>query len=135
MGSSGIPGPPDPAPFVGVTVLVIDDDELTLDATRALLESLGVKVLLARNGAAGLDLLTTVVPDLILCDLQMPRLDGFGFLAQLRRQPGLRRVPVVAITGLASTADMLRSGEAGFRGHLVKPVDEEELLELLQVLL
>jgi len=129
------PGPSAALPFAGVTVLVVDDDELLLDGMRAMLESLGVRVLLAPDGRAGLRLLATSAPDLVLCDLQMPRLDGFGFMARVRETPGLERMPVVAISGLGSAADRRRTQDAGFRAHLVKPIGEKDLFALLDALL
>ena len=68
-----------------------------------------------------------VRPALILCDLQMPRLDGFGFVKRLRRTPPFHRTLTVAVTGLSGPLDIAATREAGFDGHLVKPVSAEML--------
>jgi CheY-like chemotaxis protein len=128
------PMPPSPEglPAVpAVSVLVVDDDEDTRNSTVALLNAFGVRARAARDGEEALQLLTEVKPDLILCDLQMPRLDGFGFVKRLRRTRPFHRTLTVAVTGLAGPFDTAATREAGFDGHLVKPISPAMIARLL----
>ena len=118
-------GPPD------VSVLVVEDDDQTREGIVRLIQTFGVRARGARDGEEALQLVPEVQPDLILCDLQMPRLDGFGFVKQLRRTPSFRRILTVAVTGLSGAIDMAATRAAGFDGHLVKPVTSETIARLL----
>jgi CheY-like chemotaxis protein len=111
-----------------VTILVVDDDEDTRGVLRQILEFHGARVLLAENGWAALDVLLRTEPDLMLLDLMMPGLDGFGVMKRVREDPRLGRVVVVAVTALTSRADFLRSLKAGFYGHITKPFDPDRLV-------
>lgn len=115
-------------PFGDLTILVVEDTEDSLDATRMMLEVLGADVLVARNGAEALDVMATHHPDLVLCDLRMPEMDGFEFLRELCRIEGDHHAPVVAVSGLVSQADHERTQAAGFEGHLHKPFDDTALV-------
>jgi CheY-like chemotaxis protein len=87
------------------TVLMVDDDEAVRDHLGRAIRQAGWKVLEADNGRTALDLLETEVPDLVLLDLIMPELDGFGFLAELRARPDGRAIPVVVLTGADLSSD------------------------------
>jgi signal transduction histidine kinase/ActR/RegA family two-component response regulator len=115
-------------PFGDLTILLVEDTEDSLEATRIMLEVLGADVLLARDGIQALDVMATSRPDLVLCDLRMPRMDGFEFLRELCRTYGEEHPPVVAVTGLASKTDQQRTRAAGFEGHLNKPFDDVALV-------
>lgn len=110
--------------LTGNTVVVLEDDPDSLEVLRQMLAAFNATVLEARNGAEGMRLLARVrPPQLILCDLMMPVVNGFQFMDWLVGQPRLCRIPVVAVTALGSPVDMMRTWSAGFSGHLVKPVD------------
>lgn len=89
----------------GTRVLVVEDDEDTRDVVRRTLEQVGCQVTEAENGLIGLERLDEVRPELILLDLMMPELDGFGFLEELRARPGGDEIPVVVITAKDLTDD------------------------------
>jgi CheY-like chemotaxis protein len=107
----------------GVTVLIVEDHADSRDMLRQIVASFGATVVSSEDGREALRVVGWVAPDLILCDLRMPSLDGFGLLETLRHHPSLSRTPVIAVTALGSDEDVQRTWQAGFNGHLVKPVD------------
>jgi two-component system CheB/CheR fusion protein len=111
--------------------MVIDDDADSREVLRQMVESLGAHVILAQDGQDALTRLATTSPDLIFCDLRMPRMDGFAFLKQVRQTPRPGAPPVVAVTVLGALADVQRTWAAGFDAHLVKPIDYERIRDWL----
>jgi CheY-like chemotaxis protein len=117
----------EPVPdMTGVRLLLVDDAPDTREAVRMLLEDLGAEVHVARDGVEALDLAKSTDLDVVLCDLRMPRMDGYEFIQELRRGPELGPA-VIAMSGFASSADHLRTEAAGFDGHVDKPFDEHRL--------
>ena len=112
----------------GLRILVVEDMEDSREATRLMLECLGAGVRTARDGVEGLAAVMAAHVDLVVCDLRMPRMDGFEFLHALRKVEGHTREPVIAMSGLASSADHQRIEAAGFAGYLDKPFDDVRLL-------
>jgi signal transduction histidine kinase/ActR/RegA family two-component response regulator len=125
---AAIPKKKDLPSLKGLSILVVEDTEDTLDVARVMLEVLGARVLVGRNGFDALDVMAAKRPDLVLCDLRMPQMDGFEFMKELHRSQGRDHPPVVAVTGLVSEADRRRTEAAGFRGHLNKPYDDSMLV-------
>lgn len=115
-----------PQGLVGLRALVIEDMDDARDATALMLQRGGAEVLTARDGVDALTMMSTALVDVVLCDLRMPRMDGFEFLLALDRQGP--HPPVIAVSGFASRSDHRRSRAAGFAGHLDKPFDEAHLL-------
>jgi len=93
-----------------------------------MLESLGAGVRTAKDGVEGLAAVMAAHVDLVVCDLRMPRMDGFEFLHALRKVEGHTHEPIIAMSGLASSADHQRIEAAGFAGYLDKPFDDVRLL-------
>jgi CheY-like chemotaxis protein len=112
-------------------VLVVEDDPLARSMLVALVRTFGVGVSEAADGEEALHQVLHRRPDLILCDLQMPVLDGFGFIRRLRRDPRSRRILTVAVSGLGRPLDIAMTREAGFDGHIVKPLTSEVVARLL----
>jgi CheY-like chemotaxis protein len=115
----------------GVTVLVVDDDADARNVLRQMVVWLGATVHTAPGGVEALAWLETHTPDLLLLDLRMPGPDGVTVLECLRAQDRFRKLRAIAVTALGSDADVMRTWEAGFDGHLVKPVDLETLAAAL----
>lgn len=102
---------------------------------RKLLEERGAHVLEAANGSLALRVLAANRPDVVLCDLRMPIMDGFEFKRALTRARGRDHPPVVALAGLASRRDRERTQAVGFEGHLSKPFDMDALVETVRAAL
>jgi CheY-like chemotaxis protein len=124
--TSSLHGPPN------VTVLIVDDHDGVREVTMKLAKALGGPVHGASDGKEALQLLPDLRPDLILCDLQMPRFDGFGFVSGLRCTPPFHRILTVVVTGLSSPFDIAATRAAGFDGHVVKPISLEMIAWLLE---
>jgi CheY-like chemotaxis protein len=113
----------------GLTILVVDDDEFVLDATRLLLEDLGARVLTASDGARALDQIEAEPPDLILTALTMPKLDGYELVERLRHDPLRAGLPIIAVSFRVTPADRDKTQQAGFDAHVGKPLDYGDLRE------
>jgi CheY-like chemotaxis protein len=103
-------------------VLVVDDKASSRELIRTVLESSGYAVSEAADGREALRVAQQVSPDLILLDLQMPALDGFGALEQLRADPRFAALPIVALTASAMHGDREKALAAGFTSYISKPV-------------
>jgi CheY-like chemotaxis protein len=114
-------------PLRGRTVLVVEDDEEYREILQRLVASLGARVLTASNGLNALRHMDLAPPDLILCDLTMPIMDGLAFARQMRAHPRYRRTLLVAVTARGGESDLVATWSAGFNAHLVKPVTFEAL--------
>jgi two-component system cell cycle response regulator len=108
---------------MGARVLIIEDNATNLELMRYLFAAFGHEPLAAADGESGIAKAASQKPDAIICDIQMPGLDGFDVLKRLRAVPGLARVPVIAVTALAMVGDRERVLEAGFDGYISKPIE------------
>jgi len=112
-------------------VLVVEDAADAREALVELVKTFGAEAWGAEDGEEAFRAVLDRPPDLILCDLQMPGLDGFGFVRRLRRHPRFQRILTVAVSGLGESLDIALSREAGFDGHIVKPITVETIVRLL----
>ena len=110
-------------------VLVIDDSATTRLFYRATLESAGFAVDEAANGLEGLEKIMLVSFDLLIVDVNMPKMDGISFLTELRKREDSRAVPAIVISSQSSPADRARAHAAGANAYIVKPVDRRSLVE------
>ncbi len=112
-------------------VLVIEDDADSATSLEEALELGGHRVALAFSGAEGLEKARTMLPDIVLCDVGLPEMDGYEVARAIRADPRLRATLLVALSGHALPADVERSEEAGFDRHVAKPLGMEQLEELM----
>jgi CheY-like chemotaxis protein len=104
-------------------ILVAEDRPGSLELIRTVLESAGYEVVEATDGQEAVEKASCTPVDLFLLDLQMPKVDGFGVVAQLRKDPRFASTPMVALTASAMHGDRERALAAGFSSYIAKPVD------------
>ena len=109
-------------------ILLIEDDEYLLLLIERFLKSKGFKVLTAENGFIGLVLAKEQKPDLIICDIKMPVLDGYGVLENIRKDLKIAKIPVFFISFYADDESISRAYQLGVNDYLKKPLDLNELL-------
>ena len=113
-------------------ILIIDDDPTVLLGTELLLGTLGFETESAKNGEEGLAMLRAQPPDLVVCDIVMPGLDGFGVLAAAQLEPRLARLPFIFLTSQADRQTHRRGMTAGANDFLTKPFHPSELVDAIQ---
>ena len=114
------------------TILIIDDDSALRTLLGQLLRQSGWEVLEAEDGDAGIQLAKSRHPDVVLCDLLMPRCNGFQVCRCLRAEPGLRHLKIIVTSGRSYVTDRVHALEAGADEYLVKPIQTEELGRILR---
>jgi signal transduction histidine kinase len=129
--TTAITNRPAPAPVRPCRVLVVDDNSDAADALAALLRSAGHDVLTAEDGVEALRVGGSFTPHVALLDLGMPRLNGYDTAKRIREQSWGQQVGLIAVTGWGTPKDRDRTLQAGFDAHLVKPVDDVELFDVL----
>lgn len=112
-------------------VLVVEDSQDAADSLKLLLETSGYEVRVAYTGPAGVEAANEWRPDVVLCDIGLPGLDGYGVARELRRNPSTSHARMIAVTGYGGDQDRERSHQAGFDAHLTKPADPAAIQELL----
>jgi len=110
---------------MSIRVLVVEDDPDSLELMTYLFHAFGHEAIGAGSGDAALSLALSTRPDLILCDLRLPGMDGFEILSRIKSDPSLQSIPVVAVTAYAMPGDRERVMSAGFRGYVTKPIDPQ----------
>ena len=110
-------------------ILVVEDNPENLELKVYLLEAFGYSPLTARNGREALAIVQEIIPDLIICDLFMPEMDGFEFCSLVKADSRLATVPLIAVTALAMAGDRARVLAAGFDGYIAKPIAPETFID------
>jgi CheY-like chemotaxis protein len=110
---------------------VVDDNEDAAESLAELLQLTGNETHIANDGASALEAAEKLRPDIIFLDIGLPRMDGHAVARAIRAEPWGARIRLVALTGWGQPEDRLRSDEAGFDRHLVKPVDFDVLERLI----
>jgi len=113
------------------TVMVVDDSLTVRKITSRLLTREGYEVVLAKDGVEALEQLVDVIPDVLLSDIEMPRMDGFDLVRNIRADRRLKDVPVIMITSRTAEKHRKHALEIGANDYLGKPYDEDDLLRLI----
>jgi two-component system, cell cycle response regulator DivK len=116
------------------TVLYVEDNEYNLKIVRQLLSRTTYRLIEAVDGEQGVAAARRDLPDLILMDIQLPKISGLDATRQLRADPATTNIPVIAITSFALSGDREKAKEAGATAYLAKPYSPRELLELIRKL-
>ena len=117
-----------------MTIVLADDNLPSRELMREILEVSGHLIVEAANGRDALDLIRQIQPQLVFLDLQMPVLDGFSVIRELRTDVRFRRLPVVAVTASAMLGDRERAIAAGFDSYIAKPIQLGEVREQVRLL-
>jgi len=116
-------------------ILVVEDNEQNRVLMRQILTNHGYEVLEATDGLAGLEMARAQLPDLILLDIQMPVMNGFAVIRELRNDPEVAKIKAIAVTSFAMKGDRERALQAGFDEYVTKPVDTRKFVELVKEIL
>lgn len=112
-------------------ILVVDDNQDSASTMAILLRLMGNVTQTANDGLQAVEAASDFRPDVVLLDIGLPQIDGYEACRRIRQQPGGSDVVMVAVTGWGQDEDRMRSSEAGFDHHLVKPVDQATLEDIL----
>jgi CheY-like chemotaxis protein len=110
-------------------ILVIEDNEQNLYLITFILKNYGYDVVQARDGRTGIKLAAQIKPALILLDIQLPVMDGYAVAQELKRNPALADVPIVAVTSYAMIGDREKGLAVGCIGYIEKPIDPETFMD------
>lgn len=116
-------------------VLVIEDNPANMELMAYLLEAFGHTALRSTDGEQGVEMARREVPDLIICDVHLPKMDGYGVVKVLKANPALAAIPVVAVTALAMVGDREKVMLAGFDAYIGKPIDPETFVAQVEKLI
>jgi chemosensory pili system protein ChpA (sensor histidine kinase/response regulator) len=117
------------------TVLVVDDSVTVRKVTSRFLERQGFNVAVAKDGIDAIEILQDTTPDMILLDIEMPRMDGFEVATQVRHNKRLQHIPIIMITSRTGEKHRERALEIGVNDYMGKPFQEQELLSKIQQIL
>ena len=115
-------------------ILIIEDNQVAARSTRMFLAGSGHTVEVAHDGQTGIETARRFRPEVVLCDIGLPVMDGYAVCQALRQEPGLGDAYLIAITGYGQEEDERRARDAGFDAHLTKPVNLDDVERLLSEL-
>ena len=116
-------------------ILIVEDNEMNRDMLSRRLTRKGYEIVMAEDGAAGLAMMSSEQPDLVLMDMGLPIMDGWTATANAKADDNLKQIPIIALTAHALEADRIRALEAGADDFDTKPVNLSGLLEKMEALL
>ncbi len=117
------------------TILIVEDEPRNLKLIRDLLQIFGYETMEATDGEHGVELAKAKIPNLILMDIMMPKMDGLEATRIIKADANTKHIPIIALTSYAMKGDRERTIEAGCDGYIAKPVDIQEVLKAIDHLL
>jgi diguanylate cyclase (GGDEF)-like protein/PAS domain S-box-containing protein len=117
---------------VAARILIIEDNATNMELMVYLLHAFGYSPLSASDGEEGVRMAQAELPDLIICDVHLPKLDGYGVVAELKKHPATKNIPALAVTALAMVGDRERLLAAGFDGYIGKPIEPDTFVVQLE---
>ncbi len=117
---------------MNMTILTVDDSRTMREMLRHALSEAGFRVTQAEDGVHGLEVLNSETPRVIVTDINMPRLDGFGFIEAVRRDERHRAIPILVLTTESDNDKKMRARKAGATGWIVKPFDPAKLVAAIR---
>jgi CheY-like chemotaxis protein len=116
-------------------ILIIEDNATNMELMVYLLRAFGHEPLMASDGEAGVRMAQQERPSLIVCDVHLPVMDGYGVVAALKTNPALSGIPVIAVTALAMVGDREKLLASGFDGYIEKPIEPELFVSQIEIFL
>jgi two-component system cell cycle response regulator DivK len=120
---------------MGKTILIVEDEPRNLKLLRDLLQRFGYEILEALDGEQGVKLAGEKIPDLILMDIMMPKMDGLEATRIIKADTKTKHIPIIALTSYAMKGDREKTIEAGCDGYIAKPIDIKEVLKTIETYL
>ena len=120
---------------MGKTILIVEDEPRNMKLLRDLLQRFGYEILEALDGEQGVKLAGERMPDLILMDIMMPKMDGLEATRIIKANTKTKHIPIIALTSYAMKGDREKTIEAGCDGYLAKPIDIKEVLKTIETYL
>jgi CheY-like chemotaxis protein len=117
------------------TILLVEDNEMNRDMLSRRLQRRGYSVVMAEDGAEGMHLAHTLLPDLILMDMSLPKVDGWDATRQLKSAADTQHIPIIALTAHAMAGDREKALSVGCDDYDTKPIDFAQLVEKIELLL
>ncbi|MEQ1617102.1 MAG: response regulator [Terricaulis sp.] len=114
------------------TILTIDDSRMMREMLLMVLQGAGFNVVQAEDGVEGLEALSRSTPDVIITDINMPRMDGYGVIEGVRQDPRYRATPILVLSTESSPEKKKRARDAGATGWIVKPFQADTLLDVVR---
>jgi CheY-like chemotaxis protein len=116
---------------VAITVLIIDDAVHIRRLVTRMLQQAGFKTLEAADGFQGLQVLREQKPDVVTCDIWMPYMDGYEFLASVKKDPDTKDIPIIVVTAVGQEEEAAKAAEMGANAFLTKPFSSSHLIETI----
>lgn len=113
-------------------ILIIEDNPTNMELMEYLLQAFGHTPLYANDGLEGVEAALKLMPDLIICDVHIPKLDGYGVVRQIKAKKPLSMIPVIAVTAMAMVGDREKLITAGFDSYIAKPIDPENFMDQIE---
>lgn len=112
-------------------ILVIEDNETNIYLMKFMLEKHNFEVIVAKDGSRGIEMAKQEKPDLIIMDIQLPKIDGYEATRRIRKVPELKNIPIIAVTSYAMVGDREKTLKAGCTDYIEKPINPESFINIV----